>query len=356
MTAKPQATPPRASAPAITVDTQPDREARNPFFRWSMHVGLPLALALVFHVSVLATAALVRFAVVTTPAIEVGEYEASLHDVDVSGGFTFDETPTFDTSEDIQSLDDLQFSEISPTDLTIDDATDISDFGSGDFGLGSGEGGGILGLGGGAGEAGSGGLGSGLGQRMRIGSAGVWNLNVAANRIIYVVDFSGSIITVDEDLKRELKRSVGRLRPSQSFNVILFYGERRAVADPFAPALVPANGENKARFIEWIRAKAPQGRTEPLAAVERALKQQPEAIFFFSDGRFESSVVDEITSLNQRANAQIVCLLFDEAVFEDTSGLPPGINDQAQRLRNLAEQNKGRGKKAAFKIVTLKDL
>ncbi|MBN2447605.1 MAG: hypothetical protein JXO22_12805 [Phycisphaerae bacterium] len=340
----------------ITVNTQADHEARNPYFRWLMHLGLPLIVSIAVHLTLLIATMFVTFQVLSSPAIEVGDYEAGIRDLDVAGNFSFDVEEALDTPpQDLESLDDLRLTDITPTDLAMDTPADIGETG-GDFGLGSGDGGGILGLGGGAGEAGSGGFGSGLGSRMRIGQAGVWNLNVAANHIVYVVDFSGSIVTVVDDLKRELKLSIGRLKKSQTFNVILFYGKGRALTDSFESQLVPATEENRLRFVEWIDAKGAEGGTNPLPAVQRALSQGPEAVFFFSDGLFEDDLVERITSANRNVNAQFVCLLFDDQVFEDPSGLPPGVDEQAQRLKRLAERNLGRSTKAAFKIVTLKDL
>ncbi len=337
-------------------DTLPDREARNPYLRFVLHLGAPLSVSLVIHALVLSATGLVTFAAFTRPT-GLAEYEAGIRPIDVSGEFRFGASEALTTpAPDELSLDDLLLTQVNPTDIRFDDVSPDASFNAGDLGIGAGTGGGLLGTGSGAGEAGTGGFGSGFGGRPTMPTAGVWNLNVAANRVVYVVDFSGSIITVVEDLKRELKRSVGRLNRSQSFNVILFYGKGRSFTESFQADLTPATGDAKQRFISWIDERGPEGGTNPLPAVERALRQSPEAIFFFSDGLFDEELVDRITAANRRTEAQFVCLLFDDQVFADVSGLPQAINQQAQRLKRLAERNTGRADSAAFKIVTLQDL
>jgi hypothetical protein len=336
-----------------------DREARNVYFRYAMHVLLPMAISLGVHVALFGATGFVVFQAARGGGFADFEYEAGLVEQgDLAGSLSFDEPTTFDIPADEGfDLEDVSFSDLTPpADVPLGDDTGLDDMGGGEFGLGAGTGGGILGLGGGAGEAGSGGFGAGMGAGQRLG-VGVWDLRVTANEIAYVVDFSGSIITVVDDLRRELKRSIGRLRAEQRFNVVIFFGEgNRTRTLSFAPELVAATSENKAAFIEWIDTKPPRGGTEPFDAMRRALAMRPDAVFFFSDGRFRPEVVERVTEINRERNTQIACLLFDELVFEDASGLPAGVDEQARLLQRLAEQNRGRASAPAFKIVTLQDL
>jgi hypothetical protein len=225
-------------------------------------------------------------------------------------------------------------------------------------GLGLGDGSlSLLGTGSGAGEAGSGGFSSGLGDGSgRLGQAGVWRLSIQANKVAYVVDFSGSIIVAVDDLKRELKRSIGRLQPTQSFNVVLFYSggggaDEKVRTESFKPKLEPADEATRREFFDWIDKKAPRGMTEPLEAIKRALALKPEAVFFFSDGDFDEALVAEIERANRLAKARIYCLVFNEHYLGDTSGVEPSANDGALRLRRIAEQNKGQ-----CRIITGRDL
>ena len=169
-----------------------------------------------------------------------------------------------------------------------------------------------------------------------------------------MIDFSGSIIVAVDELKRELKRSIGRLRPTQTFNVILFFGttgrSEKFVTESFSPDMQPARAEVKRQFFEWIDRRAPMGSTEPLAAARRAISLRPDVIFFFSDGYFDEKVVGEIARANKTPRVRIHCLVFDEILLQDTSGLPR-MTDGAQRLKRIAEENGGK-----LKVVTGADL
>lgn len=349
-------------SPRPSFEAAPDRERRNPFYRWLMHLGLPLVLSVVIHVGVFTGAALKTFAVLVRAEITVEDYEAGLVESPedrLDEAFQWAEEVTLDTPDEDQ-LDELDLSDFSRVD-TFDESA-LSDAGD-DLGAGEGEGLGLgegrfsmLGIGSGAAEAGEGGFGSGMGGRGgRLGQAGVWGVRVQANRIVYVVDFSGSIIVAVDDLKRELKRSISDLKPSQSFNVIVFYSEGtgssgRFKSDSFESQLQPATAETRRRFYEWLDRKSPRGETEPLQSMKRALAMRPEAVFFFSDGYFDDSVVDEVSRANRAARARIICFVFDEILLGDMSGLPRET-DGARRLRRIAEENRG-----VAKIVTGKDL
>jgi len=351
----------RAATTVPPREPLPDRERRNPWFRWLIHLGLPLSISLVVHISLLSIMALGTWVVMTTQDIEVGEYEAGItNSLADRMGAAFEwqssdplESPAEEQPTDLESLTDLR--DLSDVDFGELENTDADEPEGGGFGLGEGGRGGILGIGGGAGEAGSGGFGSGIGGRQRIGRAGVWGLNVGANRLVYVVDYSGSIIVAVDDLKRELKRSVGLLTPAQSFTVLIFYStgtgeQERFKTDAFEAGLVAASPESKRSFFDWIDRKAPMGSTEPLEAVRRALKLHPDAIFFFSDGYFDDSYVDEIAKSNQGVGATINCLVFDEILLQDTSGLPR-LTDGARLLKRVADASGGK-----TKVVTGLDL
>ena len=341
-------------APARQVrleETESDRASRNPYLRWVMHLGAPLTASIGIHALLLITTALITVSVRRAPAPEVGDYQAGIENVDMSGGLSFDQAqpPPQDKPEDLNMTTDVT------TNVPMQD-TPAADTGKGDVGLGAGESA-IIGTGTGAQEAGAGGVASGMGSAGIIGQAGIWGLKVNANDIVYVVDFSGSIVVVEGELKRELKNSVGHLRASQTFNVILFYGmQNRAETASFKNARVPATSDNKAAFVAWIEQQRTGFGSDPRPAVKLAIAQKPEAIFFLSDGAFESSYVDELTQANARQKAQFACFQFDEAKFHDRSNLPPTVDDNGRRLQRLAELNKGRDTKAAFKIVTGKDV
>jgi len=351
--------------PPAEFEAPPDRAQRNPVYRWMMHLGLPLGLSLILHAAIVGGASVYTFSVLARPTEEIGEYEAGLVprlDERIDQAFRWDEQVVPEAAEvlPLQPWSLTEFSRVEPLDERALDSSGAGGgpgggAGAGEFGLGEGSLS-LLGTGAGAAAPGAGGFGSGLGGRGgQLGQAGIWDLRVRANKIVYVVDFSGSIIVAVDDLKRELKRSIGRLSPAQSFNVILFYsetegGRERFQADAFAPQLQPATEPVRRAFFQWLDQRAPRGGTDPLPAIKRALSLGPEAVFLFSDGLFEDSLVDEITRANSKVQARIMCLVFDEILLQETSRMPRET-DGARRMRRIAEQNRG-----GIKIVTGADL
>ncbi len=358
------ASPPHSNCDTSEFEAAPDRERRSRGYRWLIHLGLPASVSLAVHIVLFGLLALKTWQVVASHAAEFNEYAAGvIQTPDQNTLPALDWTPPTPLAElekptAIPDLGSLDFSRVAPlepgalgTGPNLGPASDA--MGLGDLGTGSLS---LLGTGGGvAGGPGSGGFGSSFGQRGNLGQAGVWNVSVPANRIVYVIDYSGSVIVAVDELKRELKHSIGRLRPTQLFEVILFYGEgaggqELSKADAFGSQLQPATEETRRKFFQWLDSKSPRGATDPLPALKRALALKPQAIFFFSDGFFDDSVCDELTRANKSVGAKLVCLVFDEILLQDTSRLPRET-EGARRLRHIAEQNGGQ-----CKIVTANDL
>ena len=353
----------RGLVPVVERESLPDREGRNPFLRYLVHLGLPLSISLVVHLGVIGFLALKTFGVLARSQADVGQWEGTVvEEADFSTAFQWTDDNVLPTPVEVPS--DTSLESLTPLPTVSDSSLrDLQAPGGGSStgegsGLGLGDGNlSLIGTGAGAGDVGTGGLGPGLGiGGSQLGRAGIWDLNIRANKVVYVVDFSGSIIVAVDDLKRELKRSIGRLKPSQSFDVIIFYSsgggsDEKIRTESFKPKLEPADQATRREFFTWIDRKAPMGETEPLQAIQRALALQPEAIFFFSDGYFDDAIVDEIARANRPSQTRIFCLVFDELLLQDTSGLPRRETEGVRRLKRVAEGNRGQ-----IKIVTGKDL
>ncbi|MFQ5805642.1 MAG: hypothetical protein ACE5I3_04245 [Phycisphaerae bacterium] len=357
----------RTRRPARAPEPEPlaDRELRNPYFRWLVHLGVPLTVSLLVHVLLFAGLALRSWQVFGGSGLDLAEYEVEIRDSsrsEFSDGLKWPGEHLLDLTEpDLAAdVDPFRFSElVDRSDLNELARREPSalpgELGSGGFGIGESGRSGVLGIGEGAGGGGGGGFGRGFGTGSGLGKAGVWNVNASGNTFAYVVDFSGSIIVAVDDLKRELKRSIGKLTSRQLFAVFIFYstGDQRAEhfkTEAFAPELQIGTPDAKRKFFAWIDRKAPMGSTQPLPAMKRALALKPDAVFFFSDGYFDDKVVAEIAKANKRSCAQIHCLVFDELLLQDTSGLPR-LTDGARRLKRIADQSGGK-----TKIVTGADL
>ena len=352
----PEATPAAEMPPLI------DRDRTSRPLRWLMHLGVPAVVSLSVHVFVLALLTLRTMQVFVGGPVQT-DYEVSIAEQDAGfkeelqwpGEHALDIDPAEAAAADPFALSGGR----TGNDLSALAAEEISinpgEIGTGGFGIGESGRSGVLGLGGGAGGGGGAGLGAGFGTGSGIGQAGVWSVRASGDEFAYVVDFSGSILLAVDELKHELKRSIGNLKAEQSFTVFIFYSvtDRRSEqfrTDAFSPTLREATPEVKEEFFAWIDRKQPRGSTEPLQAMRRALALEPDAVFFFSDGLFGDEVVTAVAGINQQAKAQIHCLVFDEFLLSDTSGLPR-MTEGARRLKRIADATGGK-----TKIVTGADL
>jgi hypothetical protein len=343
------------------VDTSVDREAHSPVRRYFLHLGLPMSVSLLLHALLVVLLAFKLFIAPTPTGTPVGEWHGEVVPADdVNRPFDWTDVRPLDfpppaepsgASESPAATGGSELLDLSklPPPTVVAAPAPGDGFGEGALSL--------LGTGSGAGAPGTGGFGEGqLSEGAGLGQAGIWNLSVRADKVVYVVDFSGSIIVAVDDLKRELKRSIGRLKPTQSFAVILFYSagggpDEQLKTESFRPQLEPAEPTVRREFFRWLERKAPMGVTEPLPAVRRALELEPDVIFLFSDGFFDDSVVTDITRANGSKRTRIYCLVFDDQLLGDASALTPRETEGSRRLKRIAEANGGR-----VKIVTAKDL
>ena len=91
---------------------------------------------------------------------------------------------------------------------------------------------------------------------------------VPPREYIFVVDVSGSMNGFPLNTsKRLLRNLIGKLRPTDLFNVVLFAGDAGALS----PQSLPANQENIARAIALIDQQRGSGGTELLGAVQQAM-------------------------------------------------------------------------------------
>lgn len=93
--------------------------------------------------------------------------------------------------------------------------------------------------------------------------------DIPAREYIFVVDVSGSMNGFPLDTSKQLLRDlIGKLRPTDLFNVVLFAGDSTILA----PQSLTATPENVRRAIKLLEQQRGSGGTELLAAVEQAMK------------------------------------------------------------------------------------
>jgi Ca-activated chloride channel family protein len=102
----------------------------------------------------------------------------------------------------------------------------------------------------------------------------VTNEDIPAREYIFVVDVSGSMEGFPlNTAKRLLKDLIGKLRPSDLFNVVLFAGDSTTLS----PKSLQANQENISSAIRLLEGQRGSGGTELLAAIQQAMSLPREA-------------------------------------------------------------------------------
>jgi hypothetical protein len=206
----------------------------------------------------------------------------------------------------------------------------------------------VIGVGGGGG-GGLSTLGSGLGDADRAGGGpigGMWGLGRGerANLVVYVLDRSGSMIESFDELRRELKRSIGRLQPGQRFNVLWFSA---GPAEQLADHPWEATPQNKARAFARVDQIVASGRTDPSDALNRGFAYRPDIVFFLTDAfEFEPEVVDQVRQLRARYGGRV------HTIFYNYLGGTGEVSQKSREmLQRIAAENFGE-----FKEVTIDDI
>jgi hypothetical protein len=168
-------------------------------------------------------------------------------------------------------------------------------------------------------------------------------------RFAYLLDSSGSMANHNAIgvAKTELLASLQKLDSNQEFQII-FYNEHSypMVRPGGGPSLFTANDINRNQARQFVRSVEPEGGTNHLEALNRALelKPQPDVLFFLSDADtgLSAADLDRIRRKNG-GKTQIHTVEFGA-----------GANLAASRsfLKRLADQNNGT---YSYRDVTLFD-
>lgn len=144
-------------------------------------------------------------------------------------------------------------------------------------------------------------------------------------RIVFIVDFSGSMSDRLYYAKEELKRAVGSLTSDQSFQVIFF--DTEAVEMP-GTGVFPATDENKARARGFIDGMGAGGGTDPSHALRRAFALGADTVYLLTDGEFQPVIVSLVDGLNAGRKVRVNAICFFSRSGENV-------------LRRIAERNSG---------------
>ena len=128
---------------------------------------------------------------------------------------------------------------------------------------------------------------------------------VAAKRIIYVVDASGSMLLHLSTVLEELERSLRTLHQKQEFGII-FFQKAKSISVPPKGKLVFANASNIEKAMRWINTSGkviPAGGSNPIDAMKSAMRLKPEVMYLLSEnitgaGRYEVPVVELLAAID----------------------------------------------------------
>ncbi len=156
------------------------------------------------------------------------------------------------------------------------------------------------------------------------------------NRFVYVLDRSGSMYDHNaiRIAKEELVASLATLEQTQQFQVIFYntnFVELRGADD--RPQLQWATDINRTLARQFISSVQPDGGTEHMAPLKKALRYQPEHVFFLTDADqpiLSARELNEIKTLNA-GRSKIHCVEFGRGTEL------PGENF----LKKLARENGG---------------
>ncbi len=160
-----------------------------------------------------------------------------------------------------------------------------------------------------------------------------------AYNVVYVVDRSGSMIDTFDLVKMEMLRSIGRLRDTQMFHIILF-AEGRPIENP-PRKLVPATRANKKKAARFLKDVIPELQTTPVPAINRAFdvlrgaRKRGRLIYLLTDGVFPDNekVLQAIRARNKGKKKRVFINTFLYG------SRPP---EAVEVMKQIAEDNGGR--------------
>ncbi len=176
---------------------------------------------------------------------------------------------------------------------------------------------------------------------------GLFNIGAApgaprAQRVVYLIDHSGSLLDNFDYLRDEVKRCVNNLTFIQEFGVVAFSED----AQILGPSILQHAGENAKRDlasrVDVLKAMGENdGQLLPFQrGFEKAFALKPELIYFLTDGAFDPKLFEVIHRMNTNHAVHINTLAFVNA--------DPRYEVQ---LKQLAKENGG-----VYKFVSEKEL
>tara|TARA_R110002111_G_scaffold191869_2_gene258189 strand:+ start:2007 stop:3020 length:1014 start_codon:yes stop_codon:yes gene_type:complete len=173
---------------------------------------------------------------------------------------------------------------------------------------------------------------------MGTGNVNFFDAVDSGKRFVFVLDCSGSMAAPQgapiRKARSELIASLEGLTHHQQFQIIFYNTSTRAMQHRGKPAeMLYASDINRTLARQFIQSVEPDGGTDHIPALKRALSFHPDVIFFLTDAKhpqLSGADLNEIRVLNG-GKAKIHCIEFGE-------GFPV---KEGNSLDKLARQNHG---------------
>ncbi len=154
--------------------------------------------------------------------------------------------------------------------------------------------------------AGGSGKGTGLGVGDGIGTGKVefFGTKGTGNSVVYVVDISGSMAANGryQTAIDEILRSLEKLTKLQRYYIIFYNHNEVPLFEGYGKTkLLVANPATKSRTRKWIEGGlGPGGGTNPIPALEHALRMRPDLIYLMTDGEIPLETREFLLERNKR--------------------------------------------------------
>ena len=187
----------------------------------------------------------------------------------------------------------------------------------------------------------------------------------AAQRVVYVVDASGGMVSSFAFIRAKLAHSIAGLSPTQHFQILITRQQastetvvRFQHPEPSRDDLVRALPANRNAAISWLKSLIVGGKSDPLEGLKAALALEPapDLVFFLSRGFIRANadsawsletVLAELDRLNprsRRTGQRPVVIKTIQFLDDDPTGLMQAIADV---------HGDGLG---SFRVLTIDDL
>jgi Ca-activated chloride channel family protein len=180
----------------------------------------------------------------------------------------------------------------------------------------------------------------GSGRRGSRGSTPFFGIVDVGSRFVYVIDCSGSMYSHNAmgAAKNELLKSLHTLNRFQQFQIVFYNTDQKWLKAPGKIDFRFFTADEKSLRLAnaFVTEIDPDGGTQHLAAIELALRVQPDVIFFLTDGGkpgLSPFDLAELKRLNEH-HARIHCVQFSSQDDPDAAGA-------TDFLRKLAAQSDG---------------